>query len=235
MASSDQPKSAHGSLFSRLGEILRLEAVDIWVKFLLALVGLGLAFAAALFSTVSRESGNIWATLVLASAALILATLVGLTTVPHLARRVVVTRLRDAIDYEVTRAGIIYVIGTLLIGIAALNTGNNLLYIIVAAMLAAILISGIASAAVLRDLEVELRLPEHVFAGTAFSGAILLRNRRRWVPAFSISVLAINKEKATQHWQWMPAKFSFPPGRPAGRQWLQIPDRRVRRIVNDGS
>src|SRR5207253_2270125 len=81
-----------------------------------------------------------------------------------------------------------------------------------------------------RELEVELRLPEHVFAGTAFSGAILLRNRRRWVPAFSISVLAINKEKATQHWQWMPAKFSFPPGRPAGRQWLQIPDRRLRRV-----
>src|SRR5256712_12358214 len=97
-------------------------------------------------------------------------------------------------------------------------------------MLAAILSSGIASAAVLRDLEVDLRLPEHVFAGTAFSGAILLRNRRRWVPAFSISVLAINKEKATQHWQWMPAKFSFPPGRPAGRQWLQIPDRRLRRV-----
>src|SRR5207245_2782068 len=58
----------------------------------------------------------------------------------------------------------------------------------------------------------------------------LLRNRRRWVPAFSISVLAINKEKATQHWQWMPAKFSFPPGRPAGRQWWQVPDRRLRRV-----
>src|SRR5438552_15716918 len=96
-----------------------------------------------------------------------------------------------------------YTMSMELIRIAALNTGNNLLYIIVAAMLAAILISGIASAAVLRDLEVELRLPEHVFAGTAFSGTILLRNGRRWVPVFSISVLAINKEKATQHWLWM--------------------------------
>src|ERR1700757_1790829 len=115
-----------------------LHAADLWGKFLLALLGLLLAFAAALFSTVSRESGNVWATLVLASAALILATLVGLTTVPHLARRVVATRLRDAVDYDVTRIGIAYVVLTLVIGIAALNTGNNLLYIIVATMLAAI-------------------------------------------------------------------------------------------------
>src|SRR6059058_2076002 len=214
----------------RLPRWLKLQIPEVWVRFLLAIAGLALAFGAAMFSTVSRESGNLWARLIFASMALLLATIVGLTTVPYLARRVAASRVRDAFDYDVTAVGIIYVLAVLLIGIAALNTGNNLLYIIVAAMLAAILISGIASAAVLRDLEVELRLPEHVFAGTAFSGAILLRNRRRWVPAFSISVLAINKEKATQHWQWMPAKFSFPPGRPAGRQWLQIPDRRLRRV-----
>src|SRR5438128_9831514 len=207
----------------RLPRWLKLQIPEVWVRFLLAIAGLALAFGAAMFSTVSRESGNLWATLIFASMALLLATIVGLTTVPYLARRVAASRVRDAFDYDVTAVGIIYVLAVLLIGIAALNTGNNLLYIIVAAMLAAVLISGIASAAVLRDLELELRLPEHVFAGTAFSGAILLRNRRRWVPAFSISVLAINKEKATQHWQWMPAKFSFPPGRPAGPKVLAPP------------
>src|ERR1700756_227051 len=179
-----------------------LHAADLWVKFLLALVGLGLAFAAALFSTVSRESGNVWATLVLASAALILATLVGLTTVPHLARRVVVLRLRDAVDYEVTRAGIVYVIATLLIGIAALNTGNNLLYIVVAAMLAAILVSGIVSAIVLRELELDVRLPQHVFAGPPVLGRILLLNPRRWLPSFSIHVVPSKKKKAVKKWLW---------------------------------
>src|SRR5436305_1422973 len=208
----------------RLPRWLKLQIPEVWVRFLLAIAGLALAFGAAMFSTVSRESGNLWATLIFASMALLLATIVGLTTVPYLARRVAASRVRDAFDYDVTAVGIIYVLAVLLIGIAALNTGNNLLYIIVAAMLAAILISGIASAAVLRDLEVELRLPEHVFAGTAFCGAILLRNRRRWVPAFSISVLAINKEKATQHWQWIPSKFSLPTGRPARRQRVQAPD-----------
>jgi uncharacterized protein (DUF58 family) len=220
---------------TRLFELIRSQSADLWVKFLLALVGLVLAFAAALFSTVSRESGNIWATLILASAALVLATLVGLTTVPHLARRVVTSRLRDAIDYEVTRAGIVYAISTLLIGIAALNTGNNLLYIVVAAMLAAMLVSGVVSALVLRDLELDVRLPEHVFAGKPVLGRILLYNPRRWLPSFSIHVVPSKKKKAGKRWAWEPAVFGFPPKRPPEQQWVRLPDRRVRRIVHDGS
>ena len=226
---------AQDSRLARLLALLRLEHADLWFKFLLALVGLALAFAAALFSTVSRESGNVWATLILASAALILATLVGLTTVPHLARRVVVTRLRDAVDYEVTRAGIVYAVGTLLIGIAALNTGNNLLYIIVAAMLAAILVSGIVSALVLRELELDVRLPEHVFAGRPVVGRILLHNPRRRLPSFSIHVVASKKKKSVTRWLWEPTIFGFPPRRPPEQQWIRLPDRRVRRIVHDGS
>jgi uncharacterized protein (DUF58 family) len=220
---------------ARLVALAQLEHADLWLKFLLALVGLALAFAAALFSTVSRESGNVWATLILASAALILATLVGLTTVPHLARRVAVKSLRDAVDYEVTRAGIIYVIGTLLIGIAALNTGNNLLYIVVAAMLAAILVSGIVSALVLRDLQLDVRLPEHVFAGRPVLGRILLLNPRRRLPSFSIHVVPSKRKKAVSQWLWEPATFGFPPKRPPEQQWVRLPDRRVRRIVHDGS
>jgi uncharacterized protein (DUF58 family) len=223
------------SRFTRFLALVKLEHADLWLKFLLALLGLALAFAAALFSTVSRESGNIWATVVLASAALILATLVGLTTVPHLARRVVVTRLREAIDYEVTRAGIIYVIATLLIGIAALNTGNNLLYIVVAAMLAAILVSGIVSAVILRELELDVRLPEHVFAGRPVLGRILLRNPRKYLPSFSIHVVASKKKRSVTKWLWEPATFGFPPKRPPEQQWVRLPDRRVRRIVHDGT
>ncbi|HMC73834.1 MAG TPA: hypothetical protein VKG87_05990, partial [Terriglobales bacterium] len=171
------------------GGLLRLHISEVWLRFLLAIAGLVLAFAAALFSTVSRESGDMWATFILASAALLLATIVGLTTVPYLARRVAVARVREALDYNVTKAGIAYVLFSLVIGIAALNTGNNLLYIVVSAMLAALFISGFASGMVLRDLELELRLPEHVFAGREVPGRILLRNHRRWTPSFSVSVV----------------------------------------------
>ncbi len=139
----------------RLFRWLHIDIPEVWIRFLLAIAGLVLAFAAALFSTVSRESGNLWATLVLASAALMLAVIVGLTTVPYLARRVAAARVRDAFAYDVTRVGVVYVLLVLLLGIAALNSGNNLLYMITAAMLAAILVSGVASAAVLSDLELE--------------------------------------------------------------------------------
>ena len=77
---------------------LRFALPEVWVRFLVAIVGLALAFGAALFSTVSRESGSVWGTIALASSALLLATLVGLTTVPYLARRVVASRLREAIE-----------------------------------------------------------------------------------------------------------------------------------------
>jgi uncharacterized protein (DUF58 family) len=233
--SESRRNDSNPSPLARVADLIRLGQADLWLKFLLALLGLGMAFAAAVFSTVSRESGNIWATLVLASAALILATLVGLTTVPHLARRVVVVRLRDAVDYEVTRAGIVYVLTTLLIGIAALNTGNNLLYIVVAAMLAAILVSGIVSAVGLRDLQLDVRLPEHVFAGRPVLGRIVLRNPRSHLPSFSIHVVPTKRKRTVKKWLWEPATFGFPPKRPPEQQWVRLPDRRVRRIVHDGT
>ena len=225
-STSLRPAAPRGGL-ARLGAILRLEHADLWAKFLLALVGLGLAFAAALFSTVSRESGNLWATLILASAALVLATLVGLATVPHLAQRVVSSRLRDAVDYEVTRAGVIYAVSTVLIAVAALNTGNNLLYIIVAAMLAAIIVSGIASAAVLRELELEVFVPDHVFAKTPVLGRLVVRNPRKWLPSFSIQVVPSKRKNLGKRWTMEPATFSFPGRR---LQWFHLPDQRVRRV-----
>jgi len=217
----------------RLARWLQSPVVDVWVKFLLALLGLALAFASAIFSTVSRDSGNVWATVVLASVSLVLATLVGLITVPYLARRVALERLRESFDYEVTRAGIVYVLVTLLIAIAALNTGNNLLYIVVSAMLAAILVSGVASAWVLRRLELDVRVPEHLFAGRAVQGRIVLRNPRRWLPSFSIRVLASRRAKTApaKQWRWEPTTFAFPFNRPAEEQWLRLPDRRLRRVT----
>lgn len=214
---------------TRLARVLRVEIPEVWVRFLLAIVGLVLAFAAALFSTVAREAGSLWGTLILASTALLLALVVGLTTVPYLARRVTAARLRDAFDYDVTRVGAAYIVTVLLIGIAALNTGNNLLYIIVAAMLAAILVSGVASAVVLRDLELDIRLPEHVFAGREALGRIGLRNPRRWLPSFSVNVVAI-KRASPKRWRWVPTTFTFPSKRPPGEQWIKLPDRNLRRV-----
>jgi len=212
---------------------LRSPAAEVWLKFLLALAGLAIAFGAALFSTAYGEAGNAWVSVTLASVALLTAVFVGLVTVPYLARRVALERLRESFRYEATKAGILYVLATLVIGIAALNTGNNLLYIVVAAMLAAILVSGILSAMVLRGLQVEVRLPEHVFAGQAVTGNVLLRNPRKFLPAFSIRIVPAGKEKKSKtgkHWRWEKTTFVFPMNRPPERQWLRLRDWKVKRV-----
>jgi len=210
---------------------LQSAAAEVWVKFLLALVGLGLAFGAALLSTASAESGNVWASVILASVALLMAAFVGLVTVPYLARRVALERLRETFHYEVTKVGVVYVLVTLVIGIAALNTGNNLLYIVVAAMLAAILVSGVVSALVLRGLELDIRLPEHMFAGRPVLGRFVLRNPRRFLPAFSIRVVPARKEKKIRkQWRWERTMFTFPLNRPPENQWVRMRDWKVKRV-----
>src|SRR5437588_12297463 len=158
---------------------------EVWLRFLIALVGLALAFFSAILSTVARESGNFGATALFASTALLLAGTVGLITVPYLARRVAATRVRDALDFEVTREGLAYLGVAMVVGIAALNTTNNLLFIVLAAMLAGIVVSGFASAAMLRGLQLDVNVGEIAFAGKSFVAHIKIQNPRRWIPAFS--------------------------------------------------
>jgi uncharacterized protein (DUF58 family) len=194
-----------------------------WVRFLIALFGLSLAFASALLSTASSEAGDVLATIVFASFALLLAGAVALTTVPYLARRVVGNHVRDALNYEVTRQGMVYLALTLLIGVAALNTGNNLLFIVVAAMLGAVLVSGIVSAVMIGGLEAGVHLPHHVFAGQSYAGAVLLHNRRR-LPVFSISVVPPLHKADRGTWKWQRSVFTYPPERTGRKAIIRWPD-----------
>ena len=229
MVSNSQPISA--SRFAKLAASFRSENSGAWLRFLLAALGLTLAFGAAIFSTAARDAGNVLATVVLATLALLLAAGVGLGIVPYLARRVGARRLREALDFEVTRAGVLYAIVVLLIGVAALNTGNNLLYIIVAAMLAAIAVSGLASSICLYRLELDLKIPDHIFAGTEIPATVSVRNPRGWLPSLSVSAVPIEKEKQRNRWRWVATTFPVPPWRPPERQWLQLPDRKLRRVT----
>jgi uncharacterized protein (DUF58 family) len=206
---------------------------EFWKRSLIAVLGLGFSFAAALFSTVTRESGNMAATAILAGASLLVSVWVGMTTVPSLARRVVSgVRWRDSFDFELTRAGIVYVLATLLIGVAALNTGNNLLYLIISTMLAAVLVSGVCSSLVLGGLGLSVTLPRHVFAGERAPGSLELRNSRRWLPSLSITIVPPTERKAKERWRIERGTFGFPPNWPPERQWLSLTDANIRRVVN---
>jgi uncharacterized protein (DUF58 family) len=161
-----------------------------WQRFLLALFGLGFALLVALEATALRESGHFGLAAAAALASLILAGTVAARTVPYLARRTALGRWMVKLEYELTRAGLAYLVIILAIALAALNTGNNLLYIILASVLAGLVISGLVSRIVLDGLEVELALPEHLFARRPVGARFTLRNQKQFFPSFSVTLSA---------------------------------------------
>ena len=159
-----------------------------WKNFGLGLGALGLALLLALYSAAAREMGETRLAAVMAALALGIAGWVGVKIVPALARRTALRWMVVQIRFRLTREGIVYVSVLLLMGLAALNTGNNLLFLILSAMLAVLLMSGVLSTIVLTGNEVEIELPEQIFAGQPALAAVTLLNRKESLPSFSLRV-----------------------------------------------
>src|SRR5262249_44600570 len=93
-----------------------------------------------------------------------------------------------------------------------------------------IVVSGFASSFCLRGLQLGVKVPEHIFAGTDVLATVCVHNPRRWIPALSISAVPIEKQKERVRWGWVATTFPVPPWRPPEKQWLQLPDRKLRRV-----
>lgn len=161
-----------------------------WRRFFLALFALTLAFFLALYSSVLRETGRLREAFWSAVLALVLAGIIAVKVVPYLARRTALERWMVKIEFEFTREGAVYLLLIAIISVAALNTGNNLLFIILASLLAGILVSGILSQIVLTNLEMEFVLPDHIFAQQPMISRLTLSNLKWFSPSFSVTVSA---------------------------------------------
>jgi uncharacterized protein (DUF58 family) len=80
---------------------------------------------------------------------------------------------------RLTRIGTSFVIFTVVIGFAAINTGNNALYIGLSLMLGCLLLSGIASKDGLQQLSVEFDGVDEAWAMRPAHGRLRIRNRSR--------------------------------------------------------
>ena len=87
-----------------------------------------------------------------------------------------------------TREGKLFVGITFGVGIAAVNTGNNLLYLVLGLLLSLITLSGVLSEIALRGLEFRRRLPRRAYAGVAALVEIEVFNKKRYAPSYSIEV-----------------------------------------------
>jgi uncharacterized protein (DUF58 family) len=72
--------------------------------------------------------------------------------------------------------------------VAAINTGNNLLYLVLGLMLSLIVLSGVLSEVALRGLSFKRRLPRRAFAGSSLLVEIEVHNNKTWAPSYSVEV-----------------------------------------------
>ena len=99
-----------------------------------------------------------------------------------------VRRMRLPRRLKFTREGKFFVGITLGVGFAAINTGNNLLYLLLGLLLALIVVSSIMSELSLRDLSVVRRLPQRAQVGRPHLVEIEVFNHKSRVPSYAIEV-----------------------------------------------
>ncbi|HBB94442.1 MAG TPA: hypothetical protein DC054_03550 [Blastocatellia bacterium] len=151
---------------------------------LLVLTGL----ATAILTLMARRLGVPELTGAGAIASLVLVLLIMVLVVPPLTRSAFAEMAATGFPIEVTGGGVIFVVTLVIVGFAAWNTANNLLFMVLSIMLSTIFVSWIAARVSLRDLNVSARFPDHIFAGEQAEVLVTLRNSKRLLPSFSILV-----------------------------------------------
>lgn len=193
-------------------------------NFGVAMLALSCALVLALFSAAVAREGRVFLAGVTGVGALALAAWVGITIVPKMARRTSLRWIAYQIDYKLTREGMIYIFGVLILVLAAVNTGNNLLFMILGCALAGILISGVLSRAVLTGVELKFDLPEHMFAEQPVLADMELRNEKQMWPSFSLRVLGEGGSAPYGDSQILtqPVFFPYIPHQSSARQKVEL-------------
>ena len=164
--------------------------------FFLSITALGIALLLAVYSGAAAELGNVGVAASSALLALAIAAWVAVTLVPTLAKRTPLRWIGQKVEYKITRAGWMYFGATLLVALAALNTGNNLLFLILACLVSIILMSGILSSISIAGVDLRIGLPEHLFAGQTVRATVELINGKLTLPSFATRVEAVVTKNA---------------------------------------
>ena len=148
----------------------------------LLLIALALTFAARWAFMVGKSDVS----LALAGLALMFCGAVVYWCAPLFVRWVRAKGLRMPWRIGLTRQGLFFVVAVIVVAMVALMSGNNLIYLILSCMLAAMVIAGLVSRLGLSGLQLTLAFPTHLFAGQPTAAQATLRNLKRWMPSFSI-------------------------------------------------
>lgn len=84
------------------------------------------------------------------------------------------------------------------LGVAAINTGNNLLYLLVSLLLALIIVSGMLSEQSMRGIDLTAVEPEEIYAGRPELFGMTIKNSKGWFASYSITVEVLSATSATR-------------------------------------
>src|SRR5690606_34884629 len=98
--------------------------------------------------------------------------------------------------FRLTREGRVFLGATLLVGVAAINTGNNLLYLVLSLLLGLLLLSGVLSDLSLLGLRAQVSLPSRLEVGREAYAEVHVTNGKRRLRSFSIVASPLSGETA---------------------------------------
>lgn len=144
--------------------------------------GCGLA-AVTLYA---HQAGNIRLAGISAGVSLVFVLLILLFVVPPLARNASREASQLNLPFEFTAGGAVMLVLVAVVGFSAWNTGNNLLFLVLSFLLATMFVGFYAGRVCLKKLDVKMRFPETIFAGEPTPLIVVLTNRKRYFPSFSV-------------------------------------------------
>lgn len=165
-----------------------------WGRALLTAFLLLTAFAWAILAGVVPPG---WVRVALAGGALILLLIAAFVSIPPLLRSSLHRWFNRTVEFQFTAAGLPFLLGLLVLLLAAFSSGNNLIYMIAACLLAALLTSGFASALNLSGMALRFHFPARIFAGQETLVQLVLENEKSFLPAYSLTILASSERLAT--------------------------------------
>jgi uncharacterized protein (DUF58 family) len=200
-----------------------------WLRVILGTLLVFAGLAAALVTVLARryeETGLAGAAAILS---LLIALLLTIFIVPPLARSARVEVANIDFPFEPTSGGGVFLVIIIVVGFAAWNTGNNLLFLVFSLLCSTLFVGWIAARASLRDLTVSARFPDHIFAAEAAPVIVTLRNTKRVLPSFSILVeargpnneVAENPKRRRRYAKRLLAYFSYVPHHAAAEQRVE--------------
>jgi len=149
-------------------------------------VFLVVAAVLALLGTVARQQGQIYASVFLSVLSLAFLIVVSVTLIPRLVVRLKLDFLNRLQFFRFTRRGAFFVLVVVLVALSSLNTGNNLLILVLSTLMAAMIASGLVATLVLHELRISLRAPEAIYAGQTAVFVLTLQNLKRRFPSFAL-------------------------------------------------